>query len=154
MKLVDTKHDTQTVDSGLWRVFSAHEAQKFQAIESDLGVNHPPKHPNSFAIDRVNHTVTVSFAKDTICILPEPVLGEPPVETRPEQSDKHPGGRVLGNFIEIPDPIPDTNRALPTPHIVVVLQMLGKARGNTPSQHDGIALRTPEVPVRADGFVS
>ena len=84
MKLVDTKHDTQEVDSGLWGIFPVHEAQKFQAVEADLGANHPPKFPNSTAVDRVNHTVTVSFAKDAICILPEPVFSEPPVETRPE----------------------------------------------------------------------
>ena len=61
---------------------------------------------------------------------------------------------MLGDFTEVLDPISDTNCALSTLHIVVVFQMLGKARGNTPSQHDGIVLRTPEVPVRADGVVS
>ena len=82
MKLINPKHDTQEINPDLGGMFSIHEAQKFQAVEWDIWVNHPPKFPNCAAVDSVNHTVTVPLAKDAICVFPESVFGEPPMEAR------------------------------------------------------------------------
>ena len=54
------KEDAKKVDSGLQRVFSTHEAQKFQAVEAVFRVNHPPDLSDRATIDRVNHTVRIS----------------------------------------------------------------------------------------------
>ena len=83
----DTEHDTKEGDSDLCRVFPAHEAQKFQAIEADLRVNHPPQSADRAAVDSVNHTVMIPVANFARTALPEPVTSKPPVETAPEQSN-------------------------------------------------------------------
>ena len=95
MKLVDPEKNTKKIDSNLLGVLSAHEAQKFQAIKTDIWANRPPEIADSTTVDSVNHTVIVPAAQYTPRVLPEPVFGEPPVKPRAKQSNQDSWGGVL-----------------------------------------------------------
>ena len=60
---------------------------------------------------------------------------------------------MLGNFIEIVDPIVSTNRAFSTTKVIVIFKMFFDTRGNAQTQGNRPTLRTPEVPISADGLV-
>ena len=108
MEFMNDKQNTRDVNPAFNAVFDIHVPQEGELVVSECGEDLTPEFSAHRAVRHVVQGIDLPVTEPTRSApLPEPVSGEPTMQTSTKEADGDPGGYHSGHNLEIANPFAD-----------------------------------------------